>query len=697
MRRTLLVLAAAAALALALRGIRLEEDPVHSLAHPDPIRAQVFDRYQAQGLFRDLIFVEAEDLAAPDAQALAAGLREAGYAEAPLFERPSPETVLRLAPLLPPDEVERLMGEDALRRRAGEAASVALLPGGDAVLEELERDPLGLGPALLTRMAGAPSGGGPAVRAYRSPRPLVYDRIGKLYDQLVRLGPRVHFIGGDFFALENYRAARHDILVCTAVSLLLNLLLFHAFTGRRVLLALLLVGSAISYLCGLVAIRAFFGEVFAVVLAYTSTFVGFNTESVVYLSAIDPRRKREALLGVGSALGTTLIGFLLLLTGRTVMIRQMAVASLAGLLGFLGFLALYPRLLASVRFRTFRWPGLALSGRSLVVLCLAAAGVVALAGVPAVATHVDAFRFQTPVLDRQVAHFSRKLDSLSLEDVVAFPAQGSAEEALSGLATQGLVDPARHPLARLPPRAEQEATLRALSGYGQAVARLVALLEEEGIRIAPAPRLPPAVAPLDGWHYLELLGTLGPVRWTDEVGGRRWLMAGLEPGAAGRDLGAAVAVSPRHHYDALLTTLSRELGLLFLAGLVAMAAFLAILQRRAVRVLYVFAPLFLAAAAFAVWARLTASSIHIVHLMGFSLIIAVGTDYTAVAVSGGHGPVERSKVLVAGLSALATFGSLLLARHPVLRELGATVAAGCAISVAFALLVPLRQGAGEGG
>jgi hypothetical protein len=320
---------------------------------------------------------------------------------------------------------------------------------------------------------------------------------------------------------------------------------------------------------------------------------------------------------------------------------------------------------------------------------------VALLGVPTVATHIDTFRFQTPALDAQVEHFSRKLDAFSLDDVVAVPAAGRVEDALAALAAAGLTDASRHPLSRLPPRAAQEASLAALGGYGQAVARMRALLEEQGVRLAPSTELPAGLSPLDGWTYLDRIGALGPVRWTDQVGGRHWLMVGLLPGAAERASPEAVPVSPRQHYDALLTTLSRELGWLFLAGLAVMAVYLVLVQRSAARVVYVLAPIVLAALAFAASARFNGSSIHIVNLMAFSLVIAIGTDYTAVAVSGGHGQVELAKVLLAGLSAMATFGTLLLARHPVLRELGATVAIGCAVSMAFALLVSLRHEEGR--
>jgi predicted exporter len=179
------------------------------------------------------------------------------------------------------------------------------------------------------------------------------------------------------------------------------------------------------------------------------------------------------------------------------------------------------------------------------------------------------------------------------------------------------------------------------------------------------------------------------MRWADEAGGRRFLLVGVRSGVAVPAGSTLLPMSPRHHYDALLTGLSRELGWLFLAGLVAMALYLGFLQRRAARVLYVFAPLFPCALAFAAYARLTGATLNIVHFMGFSLVIALALDYTAVAVSSDHRPVELSKVLLTGVSTLATFGVLVVARHPVMRDLGTTVAIGSGVSLLLALFVRL--------
>jgi len=95
----------------------------------------------------------------------------------------------------------------------------------------------------------------------------------------------------------------------------------------------------------------------------------------------------------------------------------------------------------------------------------------------------------------------------------------------------------------------------------------------------------------------------------------------------------------------------------------------------------------LAGLAFAVWARVGGFHVNIIHVMGWSLVIALAIDYTAVAVSSDHAPAETSKVLLTGLSTLATFGVLAFARHPVLRDLGFTVLLGCGLSLLLALFV----------
>jgi len=690
MKRTALILAAAGVLAVVVqRTFTLDDHPIRSLTHPDPAIAALFERFQERSPFRGKIFVEVGALSAAERGALEVRLRDAGYREEPLFQPPPPEQVLELAPLLPAENLRRLLGDEAIRARAEEAISVAALPGGDGYLAALQADPAGLGPALLARLTpGRPAPGGGKLRVYRSPTPLDYGRVEGVHDALLALGDRVHFIGADFFAVENYRAVKRDMLLCSALTLVLNLAIFFLFTGRWALLGLLFLGTAVSYLTGLLAIRAFYAEVFAVVLAYTSTFVGFNNEALVHLAGIEEKSRRRSLLGIWSAIGTTVIGFVVLLFGRSVMVRQMALASLGGTAGFLLFLLAYRGVLRRIRFRALEWPKATVSPGVIAVGCAACTAGIAILGLPRVETRIEEFRFQTPALGEQVAHFSKALDALALENVVAVPVTGPPGDTLAGLGARGLVEPGRHPLALWRSISEQEESLDLLrEEYPRAASRLRGLLNGAGIRIETASPL--TMRPLDEWEFLDRLGELGPIRWAARVGAQRFVFAGLRPGAAAPAGSALIAMSPRHHYDALLTSLSQDLGWLFLAGLAGMALYLGFLQRSLARVLYVFAPLFPSALVFAACARVTGGSLNIVHVMGFSLVIALALDYTAVAVSSDHGPVELSKVLLTGLSTLATFGVLVLARHPVMRDLGVTVAVGSGVSLLFALFVRL--------
>lgn len=691
--KTLLLLLVAAGLAVLLRGTTLEHDPIRALSDPDPVRAALFDAYQQASVFRERVLVEDGALGEADRARLQETLRAAGYEEIPVFERPAREQVLRLASLLPPPDLRALLDDVTIEARAEEAISVAMLPGGDAYLREIEADPLGLAPALATRLlgnAGAQEGG--AMRAYRGPRPIDFPRVEPAYDMLKSMSPPVYFIGGDFFAVENYRAIFRDILVCSIVSLAVTLGIFSFFTRRWTLVGLLLLGSLISSMVGLLGLRLFYADVFAVVIAYTSTFVTFNNEALVHLSGIEASRRKGQLIGIWSAIGTTFFGFIVLLFARSLMVRQIAIASIGGLLGFLAFLLPYRSTLASIRIRPIAMPGVTLRPWLIGMLCLASLVGVAAVGIPRVGTRIDVFRIHAPALDEQVDHFSRRLASLSLDDVVAvrMPARGDPADVLRPLASRGVLDLSRHPLALWRSSKEQEEALSTLrDGYPRAVARLTELLARSGIQVRAAQDFPATIQAIGAWEYLDLVGTIGPVPWTETLGDDRFVMAGLSSGAPAELPDGVIPVSPRRYYDGLLTSASRELAWLFLAGLVVMGIYLAVLQRSVARVLYVLAPLCLSALAFAVYVRCTGATVDIMHVLGFSLIIAVATDYGSVLVSTGHAPPELSKILLTGTSTLATFAVLWSARHPLLRELGATVTLGCAVSLAFALFVRL--------
>lgn len=682
---TLLVLLVIGGLGLAVRDITLEQDPVRSLADPDPVRAQLFSDYQTKNPLQGKVFVEATDQDAASRSRLGRAFAQAGYREVSFFQPPPIGELVALAPLLPPDEVEGLLSDEAMRRRAATVVELATLPGTATYLETVVADPLGLAPAVAVRLGLAPGAEARPVRVFKREGPLDYDRIGALSEQLSAISPKVHFIGGDFFSFENYQAVQHDIVVNSVLSLVLNLIIFYGFTARWALLGLLLAGSVVSYLTGLLSTWFFYADIQAVVLAYTSTFVGFNNESLVHLAGIEEQRRRTTLLGIWSAIGTTFIGFLVLLAGRSIIVRQMALASIGGMIGFLLFLIPYRATINAVRFRTVGWRPMTIRPRTLIWACAVTVAGTAVVGLPGFATQIDDFRYETPELTAAVRHFSQRLEDLSLEDVVAVPALLGPGAALAPFAERGVLDVTHHPLAAWAPTERQQETLRRLEARaGPATALLGAELLLAGLRLSPPP---PVFRALDSWEYLDRVGAFGPVRWSQRVGEQRFVMASVKRGGEPSLPADLAPVTPRRYYNTLLTSLSRELGLLFMAGLAVMAVYLAALQRTALRVLYVFAPLLFAGFVFALYARLAGVTLNIIHVMGFSLVIALAMDYTAVAVSSDHAPAEASKVALTGLSTLATFGVLIFARHPVLRDLGITVVFGCGISLAFALFI----------
>ncbi|MGA8892362.1 MAG: hypothetical protein WB493_12385 [Anaeromyxobacteraceae bacterium] len=693
MKRHLLVGLAIAALALASeRAFRLQDDLVRSLVPSDPVSGKLFEDFQARSPYRGRIYVEAADLGPAERERLDRAFEAAGYREEPLLAMPGPERMLVLASQLPPGVVEALLGGESGRKRVLDATAMATLPGGERLLRQFELDPLGVLPALARELGGGRVDGvegRPGLRAYVSPTALDYGKVEALRDELEGLAPRVHSIGGDFFALENYRAVRRDVVVCTLASLLLNVFLFVFFTRRWVLLWLVVVGSLVSYMAGLLAIRVFYAEIFAVVLVYTSTFVGFNNESLVHLSGMEPGRRSKAMLGIWSAIGTTLLGFVVMLLSSSVLVRQMALASIVGLVAFLVFLIPYRDTVRSIRFRIVRLPRLAVPAGAVAAMAGIAVAGLAWMGMPQVRTRVESLRVESEMLESERRYFQGRLDALAPGEMVAVPVEGSPSETLARLAVQGLVDPAGHPLSRRATTTQQIFTLAKFrDGWAEARARIDAGLMEAGLSLQLA-ESPPGQE-LSEWDYLNLLDEMGPVRWVGEAQGARFIYVGLKHLPEDARRRGFVPLDPRRHYDNLLTAISRQLGVLFLAGIAAMAVYLVFLQRSLARVLYIIAPVLVSALGFVLWSRVSGSPLTVVHFMGFSLVIAIAIDYTAVAISTDHGSTELSKILLTGLSAIGTFGVLLFARHPVLRTLGATVVAGAAPSLAFALLVRMR-------
>ncbi len=683
----------------------LDDDPIRSLRAQGGPEAELFDRYHEKSVFDGKVFLEVSRLTDEELTGLRKLLEETGYKPASLFAPPTGVQMASFLPLLPQETVAQALTDEAVDKRADEALSFAFLPGGAAFLGQMKQDPLGLGQAFLKEtldtlgFARPDDGGRPAGRilAYDSPSPIVYDQVGRLYDRLRELGDRVNFIGADFYAYESYRDAQRDILVCTILSTLVNLALFFFFTRRLGPMVLLLVGSGISYLSGILVVGLFYERVFAVVLAFASTFVGFNNEYLVHLSALPQGSGKKSLLGVWSAVGTTLLGFLVLLAGRSVIVRQMALASLGGMAGFLVVLFIFRRQLNEIRYRTFHWKKAVISRKALIAVTAASILAIALLPKPRIATDVKDFRNESPLMSIQEKYFMGRLGEVKLSHVAAVPVKDAARLAddVKALEAQGRIDMTAHPLKVWRPAAEQKAVLALLKEKGPgAIRRLSEKLDESGLELGLEPDMFKGLAPIGAYEFLSALNSLTPAKWADEVRGEKFIFVSGIPDRLADEGGARLTpMNPKDYFDGMLTGLSRELALLFVLGLLAMCIYLIVLHKKPFRVLYVFVPLMLIAAAFLAIGALSgeANQLSIIHVVGFALVIALATDYASVAMSVDHHEVELSKILITSLSTLGTFGVLLIAKNPVIAVLGYTVTLACLIAAPYALFLKLPR------
>ena len=713
----------------------LDDDPIRSLRAQGGPEAELFDRYHERSVFDGKVFLEVSRLNEAELSAIKGLMADIGYTPAQLFQPPTPARMLDFVPLVGERAVREALSDEAIDARAEEAIAFAFLPGGAPFLGQVEQDPFGLGQRFLKQTLaslGFSAAGREAahILAFESPSPIVYDEVGRLYDALIALGNRVHFIGADFYAYESYRDAQRDIVVCTALSTLVNLLLFLFFTRRLGPMFLLLAGSAVSYLSGVLLVGLFYERVFAVVLAFASTFVGFNNEYLVHLSALPQGSGKKSLLGIWSAVGTTLLGFVVLLIGQSVIVRQMALASLGGMAGFLVVLFIFRKKLGEIRYRTFHWKKFTIGRRALVAVAALSAIALFLLPKPRVATDLKDFRTDSPTLAAEERYFMGKLGEAKLSHVVAMPIVGDKlVEQARALEASGRLDLTAHPLNAWRSIDEQNAAIAAFEEKAPgAIRRLRDKLEEAGISLAFDTDAAARLKALSAYDFLAALNELAPAKWVDEVRGQKFLFASGLPGAVAVSLGSDRAseggaqegvsptsgggametafsaveltpMNPKDHFDAMLTGLSRELAVLFALGLLAMCAYLALLHKKPIRVLYVFVPLALIAVAFLAHGAITGhAALSIIHFVGFALVIALATDYASVAMSVEHHEVELSKILITALSTLGTFGVLLLAKNPVIAVLGHTVTLACLVAAPFALFIRLpREGAATDG
>lgn len=162
----------------------------------------------------------------------------------------------------------------------------------------------------------------------------------------------------------------------------------------------------------------------------------------------------------------------------------------------------------------------------------------------------------------------------------------------------------------------------------------------------------------------------------------------IEPVRAALAGSGALFIDMKFEFDRLYNDYLDEATLLSLAGFVAIVALLAVTLRSPRRLGAVLLPLLLAVILVIAGVHLAGEQLHLMHLIGMLLIVAVGSNYALFFDRTGNehqldAPTLAS-MAIANLTTAIGFGTLALSSVPVLHAVGITVGPGAVLALLLA-------------
>jgi predicted exporter len=147
----------------------------------------------------------------------------------------------------------------------------------------------------------------------------------------------------------------------------------------------------------------------------------------------------------------------------------------------------------------------------------------------------------------------------------------------------------------------------------------------------------------------------------------------------------ALFVDMKHEFDTLYNDYLGEATLLSLAGFGAIVALLAVTLRSPRRLVAVLIPLLIAVILVIAGLHLAGQQLHLLHLVGMLLIVAVGSNYALFFDRAGSDEgldgTTLASMAVANLTTAIGFGTLALSDVPVLHAVGITVGPGAILAL----------------
>lgn len=284
---------------------------------------------------------------------------------------------------------------------------------------------------------------------------------------------------------------------------------------------------------------------------------------------------------------------------------------------------------------------------------------------------------------------------------------------LDALVEQGLIGGYDSPARFLPSERTQRARQAALPDADRLRERLI---EAQVGSPLPAARLEPFIRAVDQARNQPLLRAedlegsgldllVGALLMQSPDGWRAMLPLHPPPGARDAGLDGARVAQALSGSDALFIDLKGELDSLYdsylgeavwlsLAGVACVLLVLALTLRSLTRLLAVLLPLALAVVLLIAGLHLAGERLHLLHLVGLLLVVAVGSNYglffDRTAAGQGLEPSTLSAMAVANLTTMIGFGMLSLSSVPVLHAIGITVGPGVLLAFGLAAVFSPR-------
>lgn len=541
-------------------------------------------------------------------------------------------------------------------------------------------------------------------------------------------GLTIQVSGPGVFAVTSRATIKHEVSRLSAISTLAIIAVLFLFYRSARLMTLGLLPVVSGALAGIVAVSLVYGTVFGITVGFGSALIGEAVDYSIYYfvqsSKLGVEQWRERFwptirLGVL----TSICGFAALLFSGFPGLSQLGLYSLSGVLAaaivtrfILPPLAgnhfamrdlshLGPVLIGGIKLLQRRWP----------ILALALAAVVFLGvnhkhlwhpNLSALST-VSAEESATDMALREdiAAPDARYMAVITAPDrEAALQAAERAGQQLDSLIAQGLIGGYDSPTRFLPSLAMQASRRASLPSADELQSRLHAAQADSPLAASKLGGFLEDVGKartqdnvtretLNGTSLALVVDSLllqRPAGWSvllplRPAGGDKGMDIAIEPVRAALAGSGALFVDMKNEFDTLYNDYLQEATLLSLAGFIAIVTLLAVTLRSARRLAAVLLPLLIAVVLVIAGLHLAGEQLHLLHLIGMLLIVAVGSNYALFFDRSNSGEGLDSQTLVsmavANLTTAIGFGTLALSKVPVLHAVGITVGPGAMLAL----------------